>query len=183
VQKVIQLKLFSSNHPIFFAIVSHKVCSKGAIVMKKILFVCLGNICRSPLAHGIAENIIKKAKANYIIDSAGTSNWHVGEAPCNNSITVAKRHQIDISQQHSRAITKEDIMIYDYVVAMDSQNKADMEAFGFKNVYLLGNFAGYTGKDVPDPYFFNETDVLDGFEKVYTMIEMCIEDFMQKEIL
>lgn len=151
--------------------------------MKKILFICLGNICRSPLAQGIAENIIKKAELNYMIDSAGTSHWHVGEAPCNHSITVTKRHQIDISQQHSRTITKEDTITYDYVIAMDSQNKVDMEAFGFKNVYLLGDFGGYEGRDVPDPYFFNGANVLDGFEKVYSMIETCIEDFMQKEIL
>ena len=163
-----------------FAIVSHKVCSKGAVDMKKILFVCLGNICRSPLAHGIAEYISKKEQFNYEIDSAGTSDWHIGESPCSNSITIAQHHDVDIKQQHSRTITQKDITYYDYVVAMDAQNKADIEAFGFKNVYLLGNFGNKGGKDVPDPYFFTGNHVLDGFEKVYTMVEHCVQDFMQK---
>ena len=143
--------------------------------MSKILFVCLGNICRSPLAHGVAQNISDKRSLEWTIDSAGTSNWHEGEAPCDNSIKVANDHQLDISTQHSRPITKEDISTFDYVVAMDKQNKADMEAFGFEHVYLLGDFAGYNGTDIPDPYFFNG---FEGFEKVYTMVELCVRDFI-----
>ncbi|WP_309496551.1 low molecular weight protein-tyrosine-phosphatase [Sulfurovum sp.] len=143
--------------------------------MSKILFVCLGNICRSPLAHGIAEKISEKNSLGWTIDSAGTSDWHIGEAPCDHSIKVASDHQTDISTQRSRPITKEDIKIFDYVVAMDRQNKADMETFGFKNVHLLGDFAGYNGKDIPDPYFF---DGFEGFEKVYTMVELCVSDFI-----
>ena len=150
--------------------------------MKNILFVCLGNICRSPLAHGIAQNIVKQQHLPYEIDSAGTSKWHEGEAPCANSITIANRHDIDISTQRSRPITTADIHGFDYVVAMDQQNKKDMEAFGFKNVYLLGDFGGYKRKDIPDPYYFNGSDVLDGFEKVYTMVETCVKDFMTKVI-
>jgi len=148
--------------------------------MKKILFVCLGNICRSPLAHGIAQKHVDVSNLDYHIDSAGTSDWHVGEAPCTHSIAIAKQHGIDISMQHSRTITKKDTLYYDYVVAMDSQNKTDMEAFGFKNVYLLGDYAHFEGKDIPDPYFFTGADVLDGFEKVYTMVESCVKDFIQK---
>lgn len=143
--------------------------------MSKILFVCLGNICRSPLAHGIAEKISDKNNLGWTIDSAGTSDWHIGESPCDNSIKVANDHQTDISTQRSRPITKKDIKIFDYVVAMDRQNKADMETFGFKNVHLLGDFAGYNGEDIPDPYFF---DGFEGFEKVYTMVELCVSDFI-----
>lgn len=143
--------------------------------MSKILFVCLGNICRSPLAHGIAEKISDKNNLGWTIDSAGTSDWHIGESPCDNSIKVANDHQTDISTQRSRPITKKDIKIFDYVVAMDRQNKADMEVFGFKNVHLLGDFAGYNGEDIPDPYFF---DGFEGFEKVYTMVELCVSDFI-----
>ena len=145
--------------------------------MKSILFVCLGNICRSPLAHGAAEKITKEKNIAFLIDSAGTSNWHAGEAPCDNSIRVAKQYRVDISQQHSRPITKEDIISFEYVVAMDRQNREDMIAFGFKNVYLLGDFADYQGADVPDPYFFNG---FEGFEKVYTMVSACVEDFIEK---
>jgi len=145
--------------------------------MKSVLFVCLGNICRSPLAHGIAQDIAKKRRLELLIDSAGTSNWHEGEAPCDNSIKVAKQYQVDISQQLSRPITKVDIASFEHVVAMDRKNKEDMEAFGFKHVYLLGDFADYQGSDVPDPYFFNG---FEGFEKVYTMISACVEDFLEK---
>lgn len=145
--------------------------------MKSVLFVCLGNICRSPLAHGIAQNIAKEINLELNIDSAGTSNWHAGEVPCDNSIRVAKQHKIDISRQYSRMITQEDINSFHYVIAMDRQNKEDMEAFGFKNVYLLGDFADYQGEDIPDPYFFNG---FEGFEKVYTMVSACVKDFMAK---
>jgi len=148
--------------------------------MKKILFVCLGNICRSPLAHGIAEHIAKKQQRDYEVDSAGTSHWHIGEPPCDNSIIISQHHHIDISKQHSRTIMKNDIDYYDYVVAMDAQNKVDMEVFGFKNVYLLGQFGNQGGKDVPDPYFFTGNNVLDGFEKVYTMIEHCVQDLLME---
>ena len=145
--------------------------------MKSILFVCLGNICRSPLAHGVAQKITQDKSLAFMIDSAGTSSWHTGEAPCENSIKVANKHDVEISAQQSRTITKEDITSFEYVVAMDKQNKAEIEAFGFKKVYLLGDFGGYKGSDVPDPYFF---DGFEGFEKVYTMVSRCVEDFMKK---
>jgi protein-tyrosine phosphatase len=148
--------------------------------MKKILFVCLGNICRSPLAHGVAEDIIRKKHLDFDVDSAGTSHWHNGEAPCENSIKVAKTHGIDIAKQISRNIEEEDIETYDYVFAMDRQNKEDLEAFGFKNVYLLGDFAHLNGVNVPDPYFFTGQSVKFGFEKVYTMIATCVEDILRK---
>jgi len=145
--------------------------------MKSVLFVCLGNICRSPLAHGAAEKIAEEKNLELLIDSAGTSDWHEGEAPCDNSIRVAKQYRVDISRQHSRPVTKEDIATFNYVVAMDRQNREDMLAFGFKNVYLLGDFGNFKGEDVPDPYFFNG---FEGFEKVYTMVELCVKDFIEK---
>ena len=145
--------------------------------MNRILFVCLGNICRSPLAHGIAQNIAKENNLQLFIDSAGTSDWHIGEAPCDNSIKIADQYNVDIRQQHSRVITKDDITSFKHVVAMDKQNKADMEAFGFNNVYLLGDFGDFQGEDVPDPYFF---DGFEGFEKVYNMISLCVDDFLEK---
>ena len=145
--------------------------------MNRILFVCLGNICRSPLAHGVAEHLAHTNKLELHVDSAGTSDWHAGEAPCDNSIKVAQQNAIDISKQYSRPITKEDITSFTHVVAMDRQNKADMEAFGFSNVHLLGDYADFQGEDVPDPYFFNG---FEGFEKVYRMISLCVKDFLAK---
>ena len=145
--------------------------------MDRILFVCLGNICRSPLAHGVAEKIVNNSDLSLIIDSAGTSNWHEGEAPCEHSVTIANQYNVDITSQRSRPITKEDISLFKYVVAMDQQNRADLIAFGFEQVYLLGDYADFQGEDVPDPYFF---DGFEGFEKVYSMIDSCVEDFMKK---
>lgn len=147
--------------------------------MSRILFVCLGNICRSPIAHGVAQNIAKEKNLTLFIDSAGTSDWHKGEAPCENSIKVSQQHGINISRQRSRSITKYDIITFSYVVAMDKQNKADMEAFGFKKVYLLGDYGNFQGEDVPDPWFFNG---FEGFEKVYHMVSRCVEDFLEKEV-
>ena len=145
--------------------------------MNRILFVCLGNICRSPLAHGVAQHIVNTKNLELFIDSAGTSSWHVGEAPCDHSIKVARQYDIDISKQHSRVITEDDITTFRYVVAMDRQNKEDMEAFGFNNVHLLGDFGDFRGEDVPDPYFF---DGFEGFEHVHNMVALCVEDFLEK---
>jgi protein-tyrosine phosphatase len=145
--------------------------------MDSILFVCLGNICRSPLAHGVAEHIINTKKLELFIDSAGTSDWHKGETPCDYSIKVANQYNIDISQQRSRSVIKDDITSFNYIVAMDKKNKADLESFGFNNVYLLGDFGDFQGEDVPDPYFF---DGFEGFEYVYNMVALCVEDFIKK---
>jgi protein-tyrosine phosphatase len=145
--------------------------------MDRILFVCLGNICRSPIAHGVAEKIVNDKDLNFFIDSAGTSDWHKGETPCGHSIEIAEQYNVDISLQRSRPITQEDISLFKYIVAMDQQNKADLEAFGFDNVYLIGDYGGFQGEDVPDPYFF---DGFEGFEHVYNMVALCVEDFMSK---
>lgn len=142
---------------------------------KKILFVCLGNICRSPLAEGVAQKHIDTENLPYYVESAGTSNWHEGEAPCHNSIKVAQNNGIDISQQRSRPISRLDIASFDYVFAMDTQNQADLESFGFEKVYRLGEFGNYQGADVPDPYFFKG---FEGFEKVYEMVACCVEDIL-----
>jgi len=145
--------------------------------MDRILFVCLGNICRSPLAHGVAEKIANNKELALDIDSAGTSNWHEGETPCQHSIEIADQYNVDITRQRSRPITKKDITLFKYVIAMDQQNKDDLEAFGFDQVYLLGDYGNFQGEDVPDPYFF---DGFDGFDKVYSMIEICVEDLIGK---
>ena len=145
--------------------------------MKKILFVCLGNICRSPLAEGIARKYANEKGLKLHIDSAGTSDWHEGEAPCEHSVKVAKEHGVDISGQRSRTLRKEDIETFDCAVAMDEQNKNDLENFGFSTVYKLGDFGDYDGMDVPDPYFFNG---FEGFKKVFEMIDKCVEDLLKK---
>jgi protein-tyrosine phosphatase len=144
----------------------------------KVLFVCLGNICRSPLAEGIAQNILEQKGLNLMVDSAGTINWHEGEAPCDHSIKIARQNEVDISKQRSRPVTKQDIKDFDHVIAMDAQNKSDLENFGFTNVYILGDFGGYKGANVPDPYFFPG---FEGFEKVFEMVKVCVKDFLEQE--
>ena len=144
--------------------------------MKSILFVCLGNICRSPLAEGIARKIIQEQKLDIKIDSAGTGDWHIGEAPCDNSIKVALEHDVDISKQQSRQISKKDIVNYDLIIGLDDSNMANLEKLGAKGAIKLGSFA-YNNKDVPDPYFFNG---FDGFDKVYEMIQTCVVQLLKE---
>jgi len=143
---------------------------------KRILFVCLGNICRSPIAEGVAQNIVNNKALAIVVDSAGTSHWHEGEHPCGHSVKIAKRNNVDIADQRSRPITKKDIEKFDYVVGMDEQNSQDLIDFGFKNVYKLGDFGGFNGTDVPDPYFFPG---FEGFEKVFHMIDTAVKDLIE----
>lgn len=138
--------------------------------MKSIIFVCLGNICRSPIAHGVADKIIKENSLDIEVDSAGTGSWHVGENPCKNSVLVAKNNGVDISKLVARQVTKKDFEKFDLVVALDSKNYSDLKAFGYENLVLLGDY-GYDGADVPDPYFF---DGFEGFDEVYKMCENCV---------
>ena len=146
--------------------------------MHSVVFVCLGNICRSPLADGIAKQIVKQKGLDVVVDSAGTGDWHIGEAPCENSVKVAKKHGIDISMLRAQQIKKQDFEKFDIIVALDDANKRDLIAMGAKNVVKLGAF-GYDGADVPDPYFFNG---FDGFEEVYTMIEVCVNNFFSVQL-
>ncbi len=145
--------------------------------MKRVLFVCLGNICRSPIAEGLAKHIAKTKGFEMEVDSAGTSAWHEGEHPCDHSVKIAKQYGINISSQISRPVKSEDHQYFDYIIAMDAQNRNDLESMGFQNVLLLGDFGGYGGKDVPDPYFFPG---FEGFEKVFEMIRTTTEDLLTK---
>ena len=127
----------------------------------KILFVCLGNICRSPLAEGIARSLNNE----HIFDSAGTGHWHIGESPCEKSQLIAKRKGIDISNLKARQISKDDLGKWDKVIAMDSKNLADLKAMGFEAEMLLD-------RDVPDPYFFDGDE---GMDEIYEMIKKGVE--------
>lgn len=145
--------------------------------VKSIVFVCLGNICRSPLAQAVAQEYIKQKGLDIKVCSAGTGDWHVGEPPCENSIKVALENGIDISHQRAKQITKEDFNNYDLVVGLDSSNIQNLKNLGCKNPLKLGDF-GYDGEDVPDPYFF---DGYEGFDKVFEMIEVCVKNLIDQE--
>jgi len=143
--------------------------------MNSILFVCLGNICRSPLAEGIAKQRADQLGLELLIDSCGTGDWHVGEPPCQDSIRIAKTHGLDISSQCSRQITQEDLVKFGLIVALDANNYRDLVSMGASNVVKLGDY-GFNGEDVPDPYFFPGYE---GFDKVYNMIDSCVDNLLK----
>ena len=147
--------------------------------MKSIIFVCLGNICRSPIAEGCAKKLADANNLDIIIASAGTSAWHIGETPCMNSIKVCKQHHIDIAHYKGSQFTKEDNNSYDLVVALDESNYNDLKSLGVPNLVKLGKY-GYHSEDVPDPYYF---DCFEGFEKVYEMIDTCVKNLFDEERL
>jgi protein-tyrosine phosphatase len=146
--------------------------------IKSILFVCLGNICRSPLAEGIAKNYIKEKNLDLIIESAGTGHWHIGEKPCENSIKVAKLNGVDISNQKARQVKKEDFKNFDLIVGLDDSNISNLKNLGCKNPLKLGSF-GFDGECVPDPYFF---DGFEGFDKVFEMIDVCVRNLIDEKV-
>jgi protein-tyrosine phosphatase len=143
----------------------------------KILFVCLGNICRSPLAKGIAIKKAKEKNLDIFIDSAATSNYHIGERPCDYSIKIAKLNGIEISNYRARQVNNQDKK-FDLIIALDKSNKKNLEKLGFKNIKLLGEYGGFNGADVPDPYFFESFNK--GMKEVFDMIEKSIEDLLEK---
>ena len=139
--------------------------------MTSILMVCLGNICRSPLAHGILES--KLHPDYFYIDSAGTGNYHVGEAPDHRSITIANTHGIDISNQRARQFKVEDFDRFDHIVVMDQSNYDDVVKLArdeseIKKVQLILECDPLiSNKEVPDPYHGGASD----FAKVYSLLE------------
>lgn len=145
--------------------------------VKSIIFVCLGNICRSPIAQGVGQRYAKHNNLDLDVQSAGTGDWHIGEPPCENSIKVCKQNGLDISKQRAQQVTIEDLKKYDLVIGLDDSNIANLKKLGAKDVLKLGNF-GFDGQDVPDPYFF---EGFEGFDKVYEMIEICVENLIKEK--
>lgn len=144
--------------------------------VNSILFVCLGNICRSPIAEGVARRLIEEGAYSITVDSAGTGSWHVGEAPCKHSVQVARNNGIDISTLRARQVTRADFTSFDLIVALDQSNYNDLKALGCTNLVKLGEF-GHAGADVPDPFFF---DGFEGFDHVYAMIESCVRELLNR---
>jgi protein-tyrosine phosphatase len=135
-----------------------------------ILFVCMGNICRSPLAEGIFRHLAAEAGLGdrFRIDSAGIGGWHEGEPPDRRSSATASAHGIDITNQRARAIRSGDFADFGLILAMDRANIAELRRMAPQagNVELFGEFALGTGEDVPDPYHGGPA----GFEQVYARL-------------
>ncbi len=145
--------------------------------------VCLGNICRSPLAEGIMASKLPKDK--FSVDSAGTGSWHIGHAPDARSIATAKKNKLDISKQKGRQFNINDFETYDYIYVMDKSNYDDVIELAKtseqknKVQIILNELYPNENVDVPDPYF----GMPNGFDIVYNMLdEVCdiIADKLKK---
>ena len=142
--------------------------------------VCLGNICRSPLAEGILKSKVFDYKTD--VDSAGTAGYHIGEKPDKRSIAIAKQNNIDISNQKSRKFVIEDFDEFDYIYVMDSSNYDDVielarnENDKAKVILILNEVLPDENLDVPDPYFGGDF----GFKNVYKMLDEACEIIAKK---
>jgi protein-tyrosine phosphatase len=141
---------------------------------RKILFVCLGNICRSPLAEGIFQHICEKRglKSQYSVDSAGTGDWHIGQPPDKRAIAAAKRQGIILTSR-CRQFQSADYQAFDYILAMDRNNYSDLMAHCppqyQSKIKLMRDydFADAKNSDVPDPYHGGPED----FDAVFTILD------------
>jgi len=152
----------------------------------KILMVCLGNICRSPLAEGVLQDLAKKAGLNWQVNSAGTNGYHTGEPPHHYSIKVAKQNGIDISKQRSRKFTSADFEQYDLIYVMAEDVLDDIKSIGRNNfvsekvrLFLDESFPGQY-KDVPDPWYGTENGYHDVFEIINNNCKNIIKKYTNK---
>jgi protein-tyrosine phosphatase len=148
-----------------------------------VLFVCLGNICRSPLAEGVFRHLVEERglAEGFEIDSAGTGDWHMGQPPDERSVRVASAHGITLAGS-ARRVQREDLDRFDLVVAMDRDNLRDLERLADGSgprarLHLLSDFDPEADDpDVPDPYY----ESLSGFETLYRTVRRACEGLIQQ---
>ena len=148
--------------------------------MSSVLFVCLGNICRSPLAEGVFRQLAGAAGLDLLIDSAGTGDWHIGHAPDPRSQAVAARHGVDISGLRARQLTADDFSRFAHIIVMDDSNRENIRAWEperhVARVNLLLDFVpGRAGEAVPDPYYGGPED----FEETYRLVRAGAEGLLR----
>lgn len=148
----------------------------------RILMVCLGNICRSPLAQGILEHVLKVSNIQAYVDSAGTQAYHAGESPDIRSEDIARKHGIDISNQRARKFEIQDFDNFDRIYVMDSENFSNIASLARnekdrEKVKMIMNEV-YPGQNrqVPDPYYGGK----DGFEKVFQMLSLASDKIVEQ---
>ncbi|MFM8361499.1 MAG: low molecular weight protein-tyrosine-phosphatase [Haliscomenobacter sp.] len=146
-----------------------------------ILMVCLGNICRSPLAEGILKEKARAAGLDWHVDSAGTGGWHSGEQPDRRSIAVARKYGVDISGQRARQFHPRDFQRFDLIFAMDESNLRDLRRLAptpddAARVRLLLEYAHGSPAEVPDPYYHDDT----AFEEVFHLLDAACGEIMGK---
>ena len=146
----------------------------------KVLMVCLGNICRSPLAQGILENQAKEKNIKIYVDSAGTAGYHVGCSPDIRAINIAKKYGIDITNQKARKFELEDFDNFDIIYVMDLNNYNDLLNYNInaqqakKIILIMNEVDPHSNIAVPDPYYN------DGFENVYQMLLKTCQKIIKK---
>jgi protein-tyrosine phosphatase len=147
-----------------------------------VLFVCLGNICRSPSAEGVFRQVVENAglTGKVRIDSCGTGDWHLGKSPDTRSQAAAASRGIDISGLRARQFRESDLAEFDYVLVMDKQNLADIQDIrarsGGTSPELFLNYGHSLQKEVPDPYYGGDQ----GFEVVLDLIQEASEGLLTK---
>lgn len=150
----------------------------------KVLFVCLGNICRSPTAEAVLRHIATKHKASLEIDSAGTAAYHIGKSPDSRSQLAAQKRGISMAGQSARQVSADDFYQFDYIFAMDKSNYQNLLSIKPSNasaqlVLFLNEFGSMKYDEVPDPYYGEG----DGFELVLDLLEDACEQFLMKKVL
>jgi low molecular weight protein-tyrosine phosphatase len=147
--------------------------------MVRVLFICMGNICRSPLAQGVFEGVLRceELEGEVFVDSAGTGRWHVGEPPDERALSAASLRGLDISAQRARQLRPEDCETFDYILTMDEENYRTVCSLcrGSTVVRPFLDFADSPEREVPDPYYGGP----DGFERVLDLVEKASEGLLE----
>jgi len=151
-------------------------------VKHRVLFVCMGNICRSPTAEGVFRNLIRKQglDASIYLDSAGTHDYHTGKSPDPRAVDAAKRRGVDITDLRARQVSIEDFEIFDFILAMDHANYADLmrecpKVHRSRIKMFLDYARNHPEQEVPDPYFGGGQ----GFEHVLNLVEDASEGLLE----
>ncbi|NP_001108241.1 acid phosphatase 1 S homeolog isoform b [Xenopus laevis] len=150
---------------------------------KSVLFVCLGNICRSPIAEAVFQKLVTDAgiSKEWSIDSAATSDWNVGSSPDSRALKCLKSHSIETSHR-AQQITRDDFLSYDYILCMDESNLQDLKRRGSQvqnckaKIELLGSYDPQKQLIIQDPYYGRDED----FETVYQQCIRCCKSFLEK---